>query len=543
METVATLTIDGRQIAAQHGETVLQTALRNGISIPHLCTHPNLPAFGACRMCIVEIDGVRGYPASCATPATEGMVVRTDTPTLQNLRRSVLELILAEHPSACLVCDKRELCEKYRPKPEKAGCTTGCHTCNNKQVCEIRDLSESIGLGSLPYVPFYRHLPIERSDPFIDRDLNLCILCGRCVRICKAHHGQGTIDFIGRGSQTRIGEAFGRSLTEAGCRFCGSCVDVCPTGSLSDRYGKWFGAPEQLTATTCTLCDAACAITVHASAQKRAVTAQGINTSVPICVLGRFAIPEFLNGVTRLKKPQVRIGSVLRAFPWEQALTQTVERLRPFVGDGFALVCDTSSTIEDRYVFQKFTSIVMRSPHYIEIRPDAQGVSRVGALPSGVRAALLTGDFVDATSLAQLELLITQDCYATALAEQAHVSLPAAVLAEVAGTWVDGQGLMRPLHKACDAPGEAKPDWQIIGDLARAMGAEGFAYESAAAINAEIGAGEASLCIEQLRKAPAAGDPRYRRTHFRGHNLEDKVRGLRELPLVRAEATAVAVGG
>ena len=136
METAATLTIDGRQIAAQPGETVLQTALRHGISIPHLCTHPNLPAFGACRMCIVEIDGVRGYPASCSTPATEGMVVRTDTPTLQNLRRAVLELILAEHPSACLVCDKRELCEKYRPKPLKAGRTIGCHTCNNKQVCE-----------------------------------------------------------------------------------------------------------------------------------------------------------------------------------------------------------------------------------------------------------------------------------------------------------------------------------------------------------------------------------------------------------------------
>lgn len=542
METAATLTIDGRQIAAHAGETVLQTALRHGISIPHLCTHPSLPAFGACRMCIVEIDGVRGYPASCSTPATKGMVVRTDTPTLQSLRRSVLELILAEHPSACLVCDKRDLCEKYRPRPEKAGCTTGCHTCNNKQVCEIRDLSESIGLGSLPYVPFYRHLPIERSDPFLDRDLNLCILCGRCVRICKAHHGQSTIEFVGRGSQTHIGEAFGRSLTDAGCRFCGSCIDVCPTGSLSDRYAKWFGAPARFTATTCTLCDAACAITVQASPLKRAVMARGINTRVPICVLGRFTIPEFLNGVTRLKKPQVRIGKVLRALPWEQALAQTVERLQPFVGNGFALVCDTGSTLEDRYVFQKFTSGVMRSPHYIEIKPDGQGVAR-GALPSGVRAALLTGDFVDAAGLAQLELLITQDCYPTALAERAHVSLPAAVLAEVAGTWVDGQGLLRPLRKACDPPGEAKPDWQIICELARAMGAEGFEYESAAAIKAETGAGKAGLRIRQLQKAPAASDPRYRRTHFRGHSLEEKVRGLSELPLARAEAAAVAVGG
>jgi NADH dehydrogenase/NADH:ubiquinone oxidoreductase subunit G len=540
MEAAATLTIDDRQVAANPGETVLQTALRHGISIPHLCTHPSLPAFGACRMCIVEIDGVRGYPASCSTLATAGMVVKTNTPTLQNLRRSVLELILAEHPSACLVCDKRDLCEKYRPRSEKAGCTTGCHTCNNKQVCGIRDLSESIGLGCLPYAPFYRHLPIERSDPFLDRDLNLCILCGRCVRICKAHHGESTIDFVGRGSQTHIGEAFGRSLTDAGCRFCGSCIDVCPTGSLSDRYAKWFGAPARFTATTCTLCDAACAITMQASPLKRAVMARGINTRVPICVLGRFAIPEFLNGITRLTKPQVRIGKVLRAFTWEQALAQTVERLQPFVGDGFALVCDASSSLEDRYVFQRFTSLVMRSPHYIEIRPNGNGASRV-ALPNGARAALLTGDFVDAAGLGQLEMLITQDCYPTALTERAHVSLPAAVLAEVAGTWVDGQGLMRPLRQACDPPGEAKPDWQIICELARAMGAEGFAYESAAAIKAEIGAGKAGLRIRQLQKAPAASDPRFRRTHFRGHNLEEKVRGLSELP--RAEAATAAVGG
>lgn len=536
------LTIDGKTVTARSGDSVLQCALRNRIYIPHLCTHRSLPAFGACRMCIVEIDDVRGFPASCAIPAADGMVVRTDTAALKDLRRRVLELILLEHPSACLVCDKQDLCEKYRPKAMKAGRTVGCHTCNNKEVCEVRALAEVLELTDLPVPPVYRDFPLERSDPFMDRDLNLCILCGRCVRICKAHHGQSTIEFVGRGSQTHIGEAFGRSLTEAGCRFCGSCIDVCPTGSLSDRYAKWFGAPERFIATTCTLCDAGCAITVQASARKRAVMARGINTRVPICVLGRFAIPEFLNGVTRLKKPQVRIGNVLRPLPWEQALAQTVERLKPFVGNGFALVCDTGSTLEDRYVFQKFTSGVMRSPHYIEIKPDGQGVSR-GALPNGVRAALLTGDFIDAAGLAQLELLITQDCYPTALAERAHVSLPAAVLAEVAGTWVDGQGLMRPLRKACDPPGEARPDWQIISELARAMGAEGFEYKSAAAIKAEIGAGKAGLRIRQLQKAPAASDPRYRRTHFRGHNLEEKVRGLSELPLVRAEAAAVAVGG
>jgi predicted molibdopterin-dependent oxidoreductase YjgC len=516
--------------------------LRHRIYIPHLCTHPSLPAFGACRMCIVEIDGLRGFPASCATPASDGMVVRTDTPPLKDLRRRVLELILLEHPSACLVCEKQELCEKYRPHAVKAGRTTGCHTCNNKEVCEVRSLSDALELKDLPVAPVYRGFKLERSDPFIDRDLNLCILCGRCVRICKAQHGESTIDFVGRGSQTHIGEAFGRSLTEAGCRFCGSCVDVCPTGSLSDRYGKWFGAPKRMTATTCTLCDNGCALTVHASAQRRAVMARAINTRVPVCVLGRFAIPEFLNGVSRLKMPQVRVNKVLRAMHWPEALAQAAERLEPFVGDGFALVCDTTSTLEDRYVLQKFTRHVMRSPHYIEIQPDENGIARKG-LPDGVKAALLTGNFVDPERLAQLDLLIMQDCYATAATEKAHVSFPAAVLAEVAGTWVDGRGLLRPLRQACDAPGDAKPDWQIVSDLARAMGATGFDYASVGVIKKEIGAGKAGLRIKQAEIPPPAVDPRLRRTHFRGHCLEDKVSGLADLSAAERPAAAVAVGG
>jgi predicted molibdopterin-dependent oxidoreductase YjgC len=529
------LTIDGQTVTTRPGESVLQCALRHVIHIPHLCTHPSLPAFGACRMCIVEIDGMRGYPASCAVPAAEGMVVRTNTPALQDLRRGILELILLEHPSACLVCDKHDLCEKYRPKASKAGRTVGCHTCNNKEGCAVRDLSEELGITALPVPPVYRNLPLERSDPFIDRDLNLCILCGRCVRICKEHHGQTAIDFIGRGSQTHIGEAFGRSLSEAGCRFCGSCIDVCPTGSLSDRYAKWYGAAKRFTATTCTLCDAGCALTVRASAQNRAVTARAIDTRRPLCVLGRFAIPEFQNGAARLKAPQMRVGNTMRPVPWPQALAHAAERLKPFVGDGFAFVCDTTSTLEDRYVFRKFMRDVMRSEHYVEITPDARGVARA-ALPAGVRAALLTGDFVDRARLDALDLLIVQDCYPMTDA-RVDVSLPVTVMAEVAGTWVDGQNLMRPLRKACDGPGEARPDWQIVSELARAMRAPGFDYESPAAIAKEIRAVGARLQTTRRQAPPAATDPSARRTHFRGHLLEEKVRGLREL--VAGEPAAV----
>jgi predicted molibdopterin-dependent oxidoreductase YjgC len=535
------LTIDNQTVTARPGESVLQCALRHNIDIPHLCTHPSLPAFGACRMCIVEIDGMRGFPASCTTPAAEGMVVRAHTAALKDLRRGILELILLEHPSTCLVCEKKELCEEFRPSASKAGRTVGCHTCNNKDICDVRDLSEELELKELPVPPVYRNIPLERSDPFIDRDLNLCILCGRCVRICKAHHGQSTIDFVGRGSHTRIGEAFGRSLAEAGCRFCGSCIDVCPTGSLADRYGKWFGAPTRYVSTTCMLCDEACAITVHTDSRKRVVMARGIDTHLPICVLGRFAIPEFLNGKSRLTKPQIRAGQRLRDVPWPQALAQAAEHLKPFVGDGFALVCDSTNTLEDRYVLHKFTSQVMHSPHYIEIRPDARGLSRQD-LPDGVRAALLTGDFVDRTRLERLDLLIMQDCHPTSASERAAVILPVAALAEVDGTFVDGQGLMRPLRKACAGPGAVRPDWQIICELARALGAAGFEYSSAGAIAAEMNATGARLRLGRPTAPAAASDPARRRMFFRGHRLEEKVSGLRDLSAPRP-AAAVAVGG
>ena len=493
-------------------------------------------------MCIVEIEGLRGYPASCATPAIDGMVVRTNTDSLRDLRRGILQLILLEHPSACLVCDKHELCDEFRPAAAKAGRTTGCHTCNNKETCDVRALADELDLTELPVAPMYRGLPLERSDPFIDRDLNLCILCGRCVRICKAHHGKSTIDFIGRGSQARIGEAFGRSLSEAGCRFCGSCIDVCPTGSLSDRYAKWSGAPRRYTATTCTLCDAACAVTVHASARRKSVTARGINTRMPICLLGRFAVPEFLNGANRLKAPRVRIGERWREVSWPQALAQAAERLKTFVGAGFALVCDATSTLEDRHVFRKFTLEVMQSPHYIEIQPDERGVARC-ELPAGVKAALLTGEFVDPDRLSQLEFLVVQDCYPTATSNRATIVLPTALLFEVAGTWVDGDRRMRPMRKVCDGPGTARADWEILCELARVMGRAGFEYESAAAIARDIGAVGARLRLRRAETPLAAADPSRRRTHFRGHCLADHVGGLRDLPVGEPPRAAAAMEG
>lgn len=531
------LTIDGQSVTAEKGQTVLQCAMENDISIPHLCTHSSLSPFGACRLCVVEIEGMRGYPTSCTTPAVEAMVVRTDTESLRNLRRNILALMMLEHPSACLVCGRRELCEQYRPQAERAGSTTGCHTCNNKEVCDVRVLADELGLKELPVPPVYHERPLERSEPFMDRDLNLCILCGRCVRICKYHQGEAVIDFVNRGSQTRIGQAFGRSLLEAGCQFCGSCVDACPTGSLADRYAKWYGKPDGITKSTCIFCDQACALAIGTSNGKL-IAAQGVNENVPLCVLGRFAIPEFLNGGDRLAAPHVRVNKVLRRVEWEEAFETMAPKLSKFVGDSFALVCDATSTIEDRYIFKKFTSEVMKSKNYIEIEPDARGVSR-GSLPNGAKAALLTGNFVDIEELERLEFLIVQDCYPTPASERADAVLPAAVFAEIDGTILDHSGRKQPLNKACEPPGKAKPEWWIISRLAQAMGAKGFDYESADAVAREAGIADAELWVERQQAPPAATNLELRRTYFRGHRIDEKVGGLLELPVDDSVVLAV----
>jgi len=533
------LTIDGKTVTARKGETVLDCALRHDISIPHLCTHSILSPFGACRLCVVEIDGMRGYPTSCTTPVEEAMVVRTNTEAVQELRRNILALIMLEHPSACLVCDKRDLCEEYRPESEKVGRTTGCHTCNNKDVCEVRVLAEDLGLSELPVAPSYHQRPIERSEPFMDRDLNLCILCGRCVRICKHQHGTAVIDFIERSSKTHIGQAFGRSLLDAGCRFCGSCVDVCPTGSLADRYAKWYGKPDKLTKTSCIFCDAACALELGGKSGKL-ITAKAVNEDIPVCVLGRFAVPEFLNGSDRLRSPYVRVGKVLREIKWQETLKTASEKLKTFIGDGFAFVCDTTSTLEDRYVFKKFTNEVMKSKNYIELEPDARGVSHT-SLPKDIKAAILTGNFVDSARLEKLELLIVEDCYPSAASECADIVLPAAVFAEVDGTVRDSSGQNRPLRKACNPPGGARPEWQIICRLAQAMRAGGFEYKSAGAIRKDLGISKTRLHVKRDEAPEAAQNPMLRRAYFRGHRIDEKVCGLQQLPLdnnIAAEAEA-----
>ncbi len=235
-----TLTIDGKSVAVEKGATVLNAARDAGIYIPTLCYHPDLPPYGGCRLCIVEIENMRGLPTACTTPAADGMKVTTNSEQLKELRRAFLQLILSEHPNACLTCQRRERCGPNDICLRNVAVTERCVNCPANGHCELQQVTDSIGIEEISVPYKYKNLPVDFArEPLIRRDYNLCILCGRCVQMCADVRGIGVYSFINRGYDTVVGTAFDKPLQESGCRFCGACVEVCPTGALMDAAAAY----------------------------------------------------------------------------------------------------------------------------------------------------------------------------------------------------------------------------------------------------------------------------------------------------------------
>ncbi len=358
------LTINDVAVEAELGMTVLEAAQRCGIYIPTLCYHPELPPFGACRLCVVEVEGMRGYPTACTVPAADGMIVHTETEALQRLRREILALILSEHPYSCLVCERRERCSDFQGTIRKAAVTTGCQYCPKNGACDLQKLAKYVGLEEVPYPIAYRGLPVEQDDPFFDRDYNLCILCGRCVRVCQEVRLVGALAFIQRGSKALVGTAYGRSHLETECEFCGSCVDVCPTGALADRRSKWEGPATSVVASICPYCSVGCTLDLHVKDGRLIRTIPndaGVVNKGQGCVRGRFGIVEVVESHERLTAPLIRKDGRLVQASWDEALQLVAERFTQARSEEFALIASATGTNEENYVLQKFTRAVMGS--------------------------------------------------------------------------------------------------------------------------------------------------------------------------------------
>jgi len=353
------VTIDGKKIEVEGKRTVLEVAREKGIFIPSLCDHPQLTPFGGCRLCIVEIKEKGGYHPSCSTYVENGMEIKTKTPRLQKLRREILELILSEHPNACLICSEKENCDEYKSTIRKVGEVTGCVLCSNNGRCELQDVVETLKIDKVRFPSVYRNLEVKKGDPFFDRDYNLCILCGRCVRVCQELRGAAAVSFIYRGSQAVVGTVLDLPLIESGCQFCGACVDVCPTGSLTERGIRYEDLPDERAKTICPLCSMGCELIIDLKKQKilsSKPSDEGAVNEGQACVKGRFLIKEVVHSPRRILKPLVRVNKDLEEASWEEALDFVAQRLKKFKGKEVAVVASPQVSCEEYFLFQKFAS-------------------------------------------------------------------------------------------------------------------------------------------------------------------------------------------
>ncbi len=335
------LHIDGRPVSVSDGSTILDAARAAGIDIPTLCHIDGLEKYGGCRLCMVEVEGSKsGVQAACTTPARSGMVVRTDTKDVLDLRRAVLAMILAEHPADCFNCKKMGACSLHEYSMEY-GVT--------KAVT---------GLEKHSYPP-------DVSGPFFNVDRNKCILCGKCVRTCESIQCSEVLTIAGRGRSARIAPAFDVPMGKSTCVNCGACVAACPVGALLPKERAFPGYQyTRAVKTVCPYCGVGCRVELLVYGT-RIVGVRGDKDGVNkghLCVKGRFAY-GFVGHPDRLKRPLLRKDGALVEVTWEEALDAYADALSRAVResgpDSAAGLSSARCTNEENYLFQKFFRAVV----------------------------------------------------------------------------------------------------------------------------------------------------------------------------------------
>ncbi|MCB2087062.1 MAG: formate dehydrogenase subunit alpha, partial [Sphingomonadaceae bacterium] len=304
------LTIDGRQISVPAGTSVMRAAAQSGGHIPKLCATDSIKSFGSCRLCLVEIDGMRGTPASCTTPVSEGMVVHTQTQRLQKLRRSVMELYISDHPLDCL-------------------------TCSANNDCELQDEAAAVGLRDVRFGyegSNHLGLDVDSSNPYFDFDPSKCIACSRCVRACDEIQGTFALTMDGRGFESKISAGTrDDDFLSSECVSCGACVQACPTAALDEKAVKEIGRPERAVVTTCAYCGVGCTFRAEMRGEQlvRMVPwKDGKANRGHSCVKGRFAW-GYANHQDRITSPMIRdhIDEPWREVSWDEAIAFAAARI------------------------------------------------------------------------------------------------------------------------------------------------------------------------------------------------------------------------
>jgi NADH-quinone oxidoreductase chain G len=335
-----TVTINGKEIKLEKAVTVLEAARSAGIKIPTLCWHEQLEKYGGCRLCLVEVEKMPRLQTACTLMVTDGMSVRTETEAIADVRRGILEFLLINHPLDCPYCDK-------------AG------------ECELQDLVEKYGPTTSRFKEKKRKVPESLQDPVIVRNMERCVVCTRCVRMCEGVQGAAAISVISRGGHSHV-EPFSGGKFD--CEYCGNCVSVCPVGAIMSRLHRHSYRPWQLvseTETICPYCGVGCTLVVQVRDDviKRVVPRIGIGVNNGLlCSRGRFGY-EFVGNTERLTTPLIKKNGVLEPATWEEAISLVAKRLGEIKNkDGSAAVAGIASprcTNEDNYVFQKFMRVAL----------------------------------------------------------------------------------------------------------------------------------------------------------------------------------------
>jgi formate dehydrogenase major subunit len=336
---VVTLTIDGVEITVPAGTSVMRAAALVGTKIPKLCATEQLEAFGSCRLCLVQIEGMKGLPASCTTLATEGMKVTTQNSKIADVRRGVMELYISDHPLDCL-------------------------TCPANGHCELQDMAGAVGLREVRYgYEGENHLDRgkDTSNPYFTFDASKCIVCSRCVRACEEQQGTFALTIQGRGFDSKVSPSQNDTFMDSECVSCGACVQACPTATLSEKSLIEKGQPEHSVVTTCAYCGVGCSFRAEMKGQelvRMVPNKNGHANHGHSCVKGRFAI-GYASHPDRILKPMIRakISDPWREVSWEEAIgyaASELQRIQAKYGrDSVGGITSSRCSNEETYLVQK----------------------------------------------------------------------------------------------------------------------------------------------------------------------------------------------
>lgn len=339
LETI-TITLNGREVSGRAGMTILELARESNVYIPTLCHDPNLTPIGACRICLVEDERTGALPASCVTPIAPGMIINTDSPKVQERRETIIKLMLASHPSSCLVCDK-----------------------GNR--CQLRQIASDMGVGEIELQRIPQLAVIEEVNPFIERDMSKCILCAKCIRADHELVVEGAIDYVHRGFSSKPATLSDRPLETSECTFCGTCVSMCPTGALMEKHWPSRKTATKSVPTTCPLCGCGCSIELEVKDNRIVRSKPSKNASVnhgTLCVKGSYGY-DFVSSPDRLTKPLIRDNADFESVTWEQALDMVASRLNQIReshgSSSLAFLGSSKCTNEENYLLQRLARGVL----------------------------------------------------------------------------------------------------------------------------------------------------------------------------------------